>query len=71
MSTTTYDITDEQWERIKGMSPLERTEKPGRPCGTSNRSVLNGGLWIGCVCQYKSTTNIKIFLQHRLPLNGI
>ena len=41
MSTTTYDITDEQWERIKGMLPLERTGKPGRPCGTSNRIVIH------------------------------
>jgi transposase len=47
MSTTSYDITDEQWERIKDMFPPERTGKPGRPCGTSNRDVLNGGLWIG------------------------
>jgi transposase len=47
MSTTTYDISDEQWERIKDKFPPERTGKPGRPCDTSNRSVLNGGLWIG------------------------
>ena len=47
MSTTTNDITDEQWERIKDMLPLERTGEPGRPCATPNRNVLNGGLWIG------------------------
>jgi transposase len=47
MSTNTYEIGDEQWERIKDMLPLERTGKVGRPCGTSNRNVLNGALWIG------------------------
>ena len=47
MSTTTYEITDEQWDRIKDMLPKERTRKPGRPCKVSNRDVLNGVLWIG------------------------
>ena len=47
MPTTTYEITDEQWERIKDMFPKERTGKPGRPCKTLNRDVLNGVLWIG------------------------
>ena len=47
MATKTYDITDEQWERVKNMLPPERTGKPGRPCKTPNRSVLNGALWIG------------------------
>jgi len=47
MSTTTYDISDEEWEQIKNMFPPERTGKPGRPCSTPNRSVLNGVLWIG------------------------
>jgi len=47
MSTTSYDINDNQWERIKDMLPLERTGRPGRPCKTTNRNVLNGGLWIG------------------------
>lgn len=42
----TYDITQENWERIKDMLPPERTKKAGRPCGTSNRDVLNGVLWI-------------------------
>ena len=46
MSTKTYEIKDEQWERIKDMLPKERTGKPGRPCGTSNRDVLNGALWL-------------------------
>jgi transposase len=47
MSTTTYDISDEQWERIKDKFPPERSGKPGRPCDTPNRNVFNGGLWIG------------------------
>jgi len=46
MSTRKYDIKDEQWERIKHMFPPEKTGKPGRPCETSNRNVLNGALWI-------------------------
>ena len=46
MSTNTYEITNEQWEVIKDMLPQERTNKPGRPCITSNRDVLNGALWI-------------------------
>jgi transposase len=47
MSTDTYEILDEQWELIKDKFPPERTFKPGRPCSTSNRNVLNGALWIG------------------------
>jgi len=47
MSTNTYDIKDTDWERIKDMLPPERTGKPGRPCETTNRNVLNGALWIG------------------------
>jgi transposase len=47
MATTKCDITDEQWERIKEMLPLESTRKAGRPCKTYNRDVLNGALWIG------------------------
>jgi len=44
--TNTYEINDEQWKQIKDMLPPERTGKPGRPCKTSNRDVLNGVLWI-------------------------
>jgi len=46
MSTEKYDIEDEDWERIKDMLPAEKTGKPGRPCKTTNRRVLNGALWI-------------------------
>ena len=46
MSTSTYEITDAHWERIKDMLPLERTGKPGRPCKTTNRNVLDGALWM-------------------------
>ena len=54
MATNTYEINDEQWERIKDMLPPEKTGKPGRPCATTNRSVLNGALWIGHTgCQWK------------------
>lgn len=47
MSTISYEINEEQWERIKDMLPKEKTGKPGRPCKTTNRDVLNGALWIG------------------------
>ncbi len=47
MSTNTYDITDEQCERINDKLPSERTGKPVRPCVISNLSVINGALWIG------------------------
>ena len=54
MCRTSYEITDEQWERIKDMLPLERTGKAGRPCRLTNRHVLNGALWINRTgCQWK------------------
>jgi len=40
-----YEISDEDWVRIKDMLPPERTGKPGRPSG-DNRTALNGILWI-------------------------
>ena len=46
MENNSYDIQDEQWERIKEMLPPERTGKAVRPCETPNRNVLNGALWI-------------------------
>ena len=46
MSTSTYEVSEAQWERVKGMFPPERTGKPGRPCQTTNRDALNGVLWI-------------------------
>jgi len=47
MESNTYDIVDEEWERIKDMLPAERTGKAGRPCSTSNRNIWNGASWIG------------------------
>jgi len=46
MASEAYEISEEQWDRIKDMLPPERTGKPGRPCQTTNRNVLNGVLWI-------------------------
>lgn len=40
-----YEISNKEWERIKGMLPPERTGKKGRPA-KNNRSMLNGMLWI-------------------------
>ena len=41
-----YEISDDQWDRIKHMLPPERSGKAGRPCKTTNRDVFNGALWI-------------------------
>lgn len=40
-----YEISDEEWERVKEFLPPEQTGKPGRPSG-DNRTALNGMLWI-------------------------
>ena len=47
MTTTRrrYEISDDEWERVKDLLPPERTGKPGRPSG-DNRTALNGILWI-------------------------
>jgi len=36
-----YEISDEEWERVKDLLPPEHTGKPGRPAG-DNRIALNG-----------------------------
>ncbi|OKP86583.1 transposase [Paenibacillus sp. P32E] len=38
-----YEISDEQWEQIKGMFPSYRT---GRPSKLSDRTMFNAILWI-------------------------
>ena len=40
-----YEISDEEWERIKDLLPPTHTGKPGRP-SSDNRNALNGILWI-------------------------
>lgn len=40
-----YEITNQEWERIKDLFPPERTGKRGRP-PKSNRDMFNGMLWI-------------------------
>ncbi|MCQ5029896.1 transposase, partial [Flavonifractor sp. DFI.6.63] len=40
-----YELTKEQWERIKPLLPREETGKRGRP-RKDNRTMLNGMLWI-------------------------
>jgi transposase len=40
-----YELTNEEWERIKDLLPPENTGKKGRP-GKENRVMLNGMLWI-------------------------
>jgi len=41
-----YEISEEEWERVKDKLPPERTGKPGRPCRIDNRTALNAMLWI-------------------------
>ncbi len=40
-----YELTKEQWERVKAVLPAKRTGKRGRP-RKDDRSMLNGMLWI-------------------------
>lgn len=40
-----YELTKEEWERIKPLLPPEETGKRGRP-RKDNRTMLNGMLWI-------------------------
>lgn len=45
-----YEITTEEWNRIKDYLPPERSGQKGRP-RKDNRTMLNGMLWIlrtGC-----------------------
>ncbi len=45
-----YELTNEEWIRIKDLLPPENTGKKGRP-RKDNRIMLNGMLWItrsGC-----------------------
>ena len=40
-----YELTKEQWERVRPLLPPEETGKRGRP-RKDNRTMLNGMLWI-------------------------
>lgn len=43
------DLTDEQWERIKGLFPTAEARAPGRRGGRpwrATREVVNGVLWV-------------------------
>ena len=40
-----YELTKEQWERVKAMLPPERTGQRGRP-RKDDRKMLNVMLWI-------------------------
>ena len=40
-----YELTKEQWERVKAVLEPERTGKRGRP-RKDDRKMLNGMLWI-------------------------
>jgi len=40
-----YELTDEEWERIKGYFPKREAGQLGRP-RNDDRQILNGVLWI-------------------------
>ena len=40
-----YEMTNSEWESVKGLLPPERTGKPGKP-SSDNRTALNGILWV-------------------------
>ena len=40
-----YELTDEEWERIKGYFPKREAGQLGRP-RNDDRQILNGILWI-------------------------
>ena len=48
MGTKRYELTENEWKRIKDMLPPEHPKegKRGRPAKIDNRSVMNGILWI-------------------------
>lgn len=60
-----YEISDEQWEQIKGMFPPYKT---GRPTKLSERTMFNAFLWIarsGC-CLARSTGGTLWFMENGL-----
>ena len=40
-----YEITDEEWERVKDLLPSDELPHQGRP-PKPNREILNGIIWI-------------------------
>ena len=49
MGNKRYELTDNEWEKIKDKIPSEhpKSGKRGRPSKYDNRSIMNGILWIG------------------------
>lgn len=41
----TYELTDQEWEKVAPLLPLQNTGKPGRP-PKDNRVMLNGMVWL-------------------------
>ena len=48
MEAQRYELTESEWNRIKGMLPPEQPKagKRGRPAKYDNRCIMNGILWI-------------------------
>lgn len=40
-----YELTDEEWDKIKDLLPPEITGKKGRP-SKDNRNMLNAMVWL-------------------------
>ena len=40
-----YELTDQEWNRIKDLLPPEKSGKRGRP-SKDNRMILNAMVWI-------------------------
>ena len=48
MKTKHYELTESEWERIRGLLPPEHRKegKRGRPAKCDKRTGMNGLLWI-------------------------
>ena len=55
-----YELTTEQWKRVRPLLPPEETGERGRP-RKDNRTMLNGMLWIArSGAQWRDMENLSI-----------
>ena len=43
--TRRYELTDQEWEQIASLLPVEKNSRPGRP-SKDNRLMINAMIWI-------------------------
>ena len=43
--TRRYELTDQEWEQIAPLLPVEKNSRPGRP-SKDNRLMINAMIWI-------------------------